>query len=127
RVYAAREVAQLLERLVRSTASLGEQILRARWVGAELLLGEADAHAERDEPCLCTVVQVALDPAQLRLLRVDRAGTRLLERLDPPGQLPRTKMPAVGDERVDCQQDPEPDQRPDRPEVVVGRERPRRE
>ncbi len=71
----AREVAELLERLARAGPRLGEQEpARALGIAGELLLGHPDAHAERDEPRLGAVVEVALDPAELRLLHVDRAG-----------------------------------------------------
>ena len=40
----------------------------------ELLLRHPEAHPERDQPRLRAVVQVALDPAQLGLLGVHRAG-----------------------------------------------------
>jgi hypothetical protein len=39
-----------------------------------LLFGEPEVHAERDEPRLRAVVQVALDAPQLRLRRLDCAG-----------------------------------------------------
>ena len=83
RVDAAGEVAELLERLARAAAGLGEQHPRRLRVGPELLLGHADAHAERDETGLRAVVQVALDAAQLGLLDVDRGGAAPLEPLDP--------------------------------------------
>src|SRR5262249_57014945 len=79
RVDAAREVAELLERLLHALACFDEQLAGGFGIGRELLLGEADAHAERDEPGLRSVVQVALDPAELGLLRTDGAGARLLE------------------------------------------------
>jgi hypothetical protein len=40
------------------------------------LLCHAEVHAECDQPRLGAVVEVALDPPQLRLLDVDRAGAR---------------------------------------------------
>ena len=86
RVDAARQVAQLLERLARAAAGVGEQLARRLGVGGELLLGHAEAHAERDEARLRAVVQVALDAAQLGLLLVDGAGARRLERGDALGE-----------------------------------------
>ena len=61
---AAREVAQLRERLAGRAAPRRRAAARPG-VGRELLLGHAEAHAERDEPRLRAVVQVALDPPQL--------------------------------------------------------------
>ena len=52
-------------------------------VGFELLLGHAEAHAERDQTRLRAVVQVPLDPAELGLLHVDRSCAGRLELLDP--------------------------------------------
>ena len=90
RVDPAREVAQLLERLADADARLGDELLRALGVGRELLLGEAEAHPERDEPGLRAVVEVALDPPQLGVLRVDGAGARRLEHVDRrASRLPR--------------------------------------
>ena len=56
-------------------------------VRAQLLLGQAEAHAERDQPRLRAVVEVALDPAQLRRLDVDGAARRPGEDVDPLAQL----------------------------------------
>ena len=78
----AREVAQLRERLLCADTRLGEQRLRRRGVTGELLLGHPEAHPERDEPRLRPVVEVALDAAELGVLRVHGAGPRLLERQD---------------------------------------------
>ena len=58
-------------------------------IGAEQFLGEADAHAERDEPGLRAVVQVPLDAAQLGGLGVDRVGPGLGQLAHPLGQLGR--------------------------------------
>ena len=46
---------------------------------AELLLGHAEVHRQRHQPRLGAVVEVALDPLQLRGLGVDRAGAGALE------------------------------------------------
>ena len=40
----------------------------------ETLLGAAELHAERDQPGLCAVVQVTLDPPQLGRLHVERSA-----------------------------------------------------
>ena len=95
---------------------LGEELLRRGGIGGELLLGHAEAHAERDEPRLRAVVQVALDPPQLRLLLVDRTGARLLEHRDP---LLRA-APREGDGGVQEQGDGESEDRPERPEVALA-------
>ena len=77
---AARELAQLAQRLAGAGAGVGEQLARASGSSCELLLGHAQAHAERHQPRLGAVVEVALDPPQLGLLDVDRAGPGVLER-----------------------------------------------
>ena len=46
---------------------------------ADLLLGHAEVHRQRHQPRLGAVVEVALDPLQLRGLGVDRAGAGALE------------------------------------------------
>ena len=51
------------------------------------LLGQADGHAQRDQPGLGAVVQVALDAAQLGGLRVDRVGPGDGQLGDPQAQL----------------------------------------
>ena len=60
---AAREIPELLQRRGRRRSRLGQVLLCLLGILAELLLGETDVHAERDEPGLRTVVEVALDPA----------------------------------------------------------------
>ena len=60
-----------------AAARLGEQRPRAVGVVGELLLGQGQAHAQRDQPGLRAVVQVALDAAQLGGLGVDGLGARL--------------------------------------------------
>ena len=83
RVDAAGQVAQLLQRLADAGAGLGYQLLRALRVGLEPLLRQPEAHAERDEPGLRAVVQVALDAAELGVLILDRARRR--SRASPTG------------------------------------------
>ena len=79
----AREVAELLEGLGGATRASASSALTASGSGLQRLLGAAEAHSEGDEPRLRAVVQVALDPAQLRLLDVDGARAGRLEPLDP--------------------------------------------
>ena len=50
------------------------------------VLGQRQAHAERDQPGLGAVVQVALDAAQLGRLGVDGLGARLGQLLHAQGQ-----------------------------------------
>ena len=114
----AREVAELLERVPRVAPRLGEQRPRGLGIALQLLLGHPDAHAERDEPRLRTVVEVALDPAQLGLLDVDRGRAALLEPLDV------VRAPGVDDGGVRAGEQRERQGRPDRPEVAAGRDRP---
>ena len=52
----------------------------------EPLLGAAELHAQRDEPGLRAVVQVALDPAQLGRLHVERAAPGARQLVDPRRQ-----------------------------------------
>src|SRR4051794_7359961 len=61
RMDAAGEVAELAERLADARTRLCDELPCARGIGCELLLGQTEAHSERDEPRLRTVVQVALD------------------------------------------------------------------
>ena len=72
---AARQVAQLGDRRAGLLARLPQQLGQLGLV-VEAGLRAAEVHAQRDEPCLRTVVQVALDPAQLGGLDVDRAAAR---------------------------------------------------
>src|SRR5918995_2562889 len=82
RIDASGEVAQVLEGLVR----LALQIIEHRAQPAVLLSdergGEALLHRERHELLLYTVVDVALDPPSLRVLRRDEPLTRCPEVLD---------------------------------------------
>ena len=57
----------------------------ARRLGPVLqpVLGPAELHAQRDQPGLRAVVQVALDAAQLRGLHVERAAPRSGQLVDP--------------------------------------------
>ena len=77
-----REISELLECLLRVASRLGEEQPGSFGVVSELLLCHAEAHAECHQPCLRSVVQVTLDPPQLRLLEVDCACPRLLELFD---------------------------------------------
>ncbi len=87
RVDAPSKVAQLLERFVRAEPGLREQLHRGFRVGRELLLGHPDAHPQGDQARLGAVVQIPLDPAQLRTLRVDGAGPGRGQHVDPLLQL----------------------------------------
>ena len=69
----AREVAQLGDRRAGLLARLAHQLGDLGLV-VEPLLRPAELHAERDEPRLRAVVQVALDPPQLGGLDVERAA-----------------------------------------------------
>ena len=74
----------------RSSPSAVLLLLRAsassRWarrrVGVEQALGHPEVHRQGDEACLCSVVQVPLDPPQLRCGVVDGLGAGLGEHLD---------------------------------------------
>ena len=118
---AAGEVAQLAQRVLGPDPRLGEQFAGTLRVLGELLLGHPEAHAERDEPSLRTVVQVAFDPAQLGLLGVHRSGARGLERLDPLGHLGPARRAQQGGSELGGEDDRDGQDRPHRPEVPRGR------
>ena len=115
RIDAAGQVAQLAQGLGDAGAGLCDQLLRALRVGLELLLRHPEAHAERDQPGLRAVVQVALDAAELGVLLLDRAQAGRLERLDAAGEAVApltTRDQVVHDERAR-----QAEQRPGGPEV----------
>ena len=84
RVDAARDVAQLRNRLLGTAVGLVDERADLVEVDAtgfrQLLLGHAQAHGEGDQLGLCAVVQVTFDPPQRGRRGVDRVGARLLER-----------------------------------------------
>ena len=121
-MHAAGEVAQLAQRLLHPGPRLGDEIARRLRIAGELLLGEAEVHAERNEPRLRAVVQVALDAPQLGLLDVDRAGARRLEHLD--AMLEAATAQHDGGDRDGSG---EADRRPHRPEVAAAAEHPERD
>ena len=79
---APHERAQLGEREPRLDPRLRDDRLRRGRVGVDPLLRAAEIDRERDEALLGAVVDVALDPAQLRRLRLDRRRPALAESLD---------------------------------------------
>ena len=108
----ARQVAQLSDRRGRLLAGAANQ-LGGLGLILEPLLGAAELDAERDQPRLGAVVQVALDPAQLGALDVERAAAGAGQLLHADLELARLG-PAHGG--VDREQPAERDQREDRPE-----------
>ena len=80
RVDAADQVAQLGQRLGRSIAGLGQQRPCRGRVLVEHLPGGVQGHAHRHQPGLRAVVQVPLDPPQLRGAGVDGLGMRVCAR-----------------------------------------------
>ena len=89
-------------------AGLGDQLARGLGVAVEHLVGHAERHAERDQPGLRPVVQVALDAAQLGGGVVDGLGAGhgqvddpLLQRLGVPGAEEATG-PGVARARMMC-------------------------
>ena len=79
RVDAAREVAQVLERLLRLRLDLGEHLRGLRGFPLGQRAREPSLHGERDELLLRAVVDVALQPAALLVLRRDQPLLRGLE------------------------------------------------
>ena len=71
---AARELAQLLDRLLEAVGSARQYFLDLRPGARELPLGNAEVERERDEPLLRPVVEVALDPAARFVRRRDDAS-----------------------------------------------------
>ncbi len=118
---AAREIAQLAQRLAGARPRVRQQLGRRLRFARELLLGHAEAHAERDEPRLRAVVEVTLDPAQLGLLHVDRSGAARLERRDPLRQGARAGRATEQRGRVSPGREQRDEQRPHRPEVAAPR------
>ena len=67
------QLAQLVDRPLVSSVD------RAVEVGARLVLDVAQLESDRDQPLLCAVVQVALDPPALRIARGDDPRARGLD------------------------------------------------
>ena len=122
----AREVAQLGDRRAGLLARLADQLGQLGLV-VEPRLGPAEVHAQRDEPRLRAVVQVALDPPQLGGLDVDRAAPRAGEHVDALLELLLAARPLPDDDRVHGERGDEHRQRPHRPEVTAAGQRPDRE
>ena len=80
---AAREVAQLGQRGLGVLVGAREQLRGGLRVALDLLARHADLHRQRDQARLRTVVQVALDAAQLDRRGVDRARAGDLQLGDP--------------------------------------------
>ena len=122
RMHSAREVAQLPERSLHPGPRLDDELARGLGIAGEALLRKAEVHAERNEPRLRTVVEVALDAAQIALLDVDRPGARRLEHLDA-----LLEPEAARNKSEDSDRDREPERRPHGPEVPAASERPERD
>jgi len=118
----AGQVAQVLQRLGHAGTGLGDELLCHFGVVAELLLGHPEAHAQRNQPRLGAVVQVALDAAQLGVLSLDRTAPARLERLDAAGEAAPTRASHDQVVHADCRG--QPHQRPGRPERPAGGHRP---
>ena len=83
---AAREVAQLVDRRLGLHVGGDDEVADVLALG-QPPLGEAELHGERDQPLLRTVVQIALQPAALRVGRGDDARPGVLQRGDARGHL----------------------------------------
>ena len=86
-VDAADQRAQFGQRQTAGFARLGQQCQRQVRVVLDHLLGEADVHAQGDQPGLRSIVQVPFDPAQFRRRRVHRIPARLGQLAYPRGHL----------------------------------------
>ncbi len=80
RVQAARHGAKLVERDGNLAPRPIEPSCRLR-VGCQLLLEQAQLQRQRDQPLLCAVVQIALQPLPLLLARFDHPRARALQLL----------------------------------------------
>ena len=89
---AARELAQLPDRVLRLLARLGEQPRGARGIRRELRLGEPERDGDGDHPLLGAVVQVALDPPALGVGRFEDALTGVAQVVDAVAQGPRADL-----------------------------------
>ena len=122
----AREVAQLGDRRARLAARLADEVGELGLVG-QPRLGAAELHAQGHEPRLRAVVEVALDPAQLRVLHVERPAARARELVDALDELlladPRQPV-AVHEQRARRQPQRHAEDRPHRPQVAAAGERP---
>jgi hypothetical protein len=83
----ARELAQLLDRASDLRHSLVEQPDCAVRAGTELVLRMAKRQPDRHQPLLRAVVEIALDPAALRIAGRDDPRARGLDLLELPAQL----------------------------------------
>ena len=119
----AREVPQLPDRCGRLLPSLPHE-RRAIGVIGQPLLGAPKLHAERDQPGLGSVVEIALDPAQLGRLNVECSAARAGQLINPDLELPLT-WPE--EDRVECKRDGQGDEWEDRPEKAAARHRPDRQ
>ena len=86
-MHAADQVPQLGQGRLGLDVRLVEEDPGALGVVAELRLGPAELHRQRDQPLLGAVVQVALDPPPLGLGRVHHPLAADLELGDPGGQV----------------------------------------
>jgi hypothetical protein len=89
-------------------------------------LGTPELHRQGHQPGLGAVVEVALDPAQLVGLHVERAAPGAGELVDPLGQLV-VVGPQGQDDRVEAKEHGEAEDRDPRPQLVAAGHRPRDE
>ena len=88
RMDATRQLAQFLDRNLKLVDRLGEDPLDLRIeIPAELALSKPELERKRDQSLLRTVVQVALDPAPLRVGRLGQARAGSLQLGQPGAQL----------------------------------------
>src|SRR5207237_7802711 len=86
RVQTARDVAELVEREGDLTLHPVEPRACRRML-RELVLQQLQLERERDQPCLRTVVEIALEPLAFLPPRIDHPRPRALQLLDARGQL----------------------------------------
>ena len=124
RVDPARQLAELAQRLLDPGSCLADELTRGIGIRVQLLLGHSEIHAERNQPCLCSVMQVALDAPQFRLLHVDGAGSGRFEILDALLEIFAAREPSPRDDHVTGEDRAQHDDGPDRPERSAARRRP---
>ena len=91
---APRQLAQLLDGELGLLARLRHQLGRARGIGRDPRLGEAEGEGHGDQPLLGAVVEIALDAPALLVGGGEDALPGVAQVVDPRAQ--RARTPGVG-------------------------------